>query len=355
MEKKRILYFDLLKVFAIFNVLYFHCLMYLSTTPYMENAMWRWLYLFNNPLFMMLSGYFSYKSLRKDECLEFIEKRFCQLIIPVLIWPISILLINIALSGNIDSGYALFVYKEYFWFLKSLFICCLISLVAFMPSGHRLSWIIISLILSQTVVVWNVYTMYPCFLTGLLIAKHYETIILHSKKLLIVSAAIFLSCNTYIVITPYSWDIGIGMKKLVLAMGLNMESVRLISYVYFIRLCHTLAGIVGALFFILLFKQLFENSGRFAEKIASYGNYTMGIYLVQTVIIEGTLRRLVSFGDISVNIFNFIVAPLLSLLLFLLCAEITRFATSHHNMVTDLLFGRFRLKNLHLYICRREA
>lgn len=78
--------FDVVKLIAIFLVLWGHCVQsMLSSDPY-KDMVYIYIYSFHMPLFMILSGYFSFNSLNSKIMLKGIINRFKQLIIPTLFW-----------------------------------------------------------------------------------------------------------------------------------------------------------------------------------------------------------------------------------------------------------------------------
>lgn len=60
-QKERIFYWDVIKAFAIFLVVYGHCLQYLQvdTEKCWSSCTFCFIYSFHMPLFMMVSGYFA--------------------------------------------------------------------------------------------------------------------------------------------------------------------------------------------------------------------------------------------------------------------------------------------------------
>lgn len=57
----RLIYFDLLKLFAIFLVIEGHCVQHLLDTNEYDEPLYSFIYSFHMPLFMTIAGFFSYK------------------------------------------------------------------------------------------------------------------------------------------------------------------------------------------------------------------------------------------------------------------------------------------------------
>ncbi|MBQ5752175.1 MAG: acyltransferase, partial [Bacteroidaceae bacterium] len=125
---------DLLKLFAIFLVLWGHCVQQFLSTPATGNEVYLTIYSLHMPLFMMLSGYFSHSSLQLS-FKDFIRKKSTQLLLPVISWSIIILLLYTICDLTIHKAdYSSSSFKENlisafgnFWFLKSLFVCYLLA------------------------------------------------------------------------------------------------------------------------------------------------------------------------------------------------------------------------------------
>jgi fucose 4-O-acetylase-like acetyltransferase len=82
MSKTRIEYFDAIKAFAIFLVVYGHTLQYLDKLQ-TGKCLHDFIYSFHMPLFMVVSGYFA--SSLQNNIYPFITKKLRQLILPVII------------------------------------------------------------------------------------------------------------------------------------------------------------------------------------------------------------------------------------------------------------------------------
>ena len=82
--KSRNIAFDFLKLFAIFLVLWGHCIQHMKDTN-TDEPVYLFIYSFHMPLFMMISGYFSISSLSM-RIWPFLKKKFIQLLLPCLTW-----------------------------------------------------------------------------------------------------------------------------------------------------------------------------------------------------------------------------------------------------------------------------
>jgi len=126
----RLLVYDVIKIFAIFLVIWGHCIGQLSSCDVANRSMYRIIYSFHMPLFMMISGYFANSSMKMPP-ISFIKKKFRQLIYPCIamgfiIWICIESTHSFHYKREDISWYALmtdFYWLSDFWYLKSCFIC----------------------------------------------------------------------------------------------------------------------------------------------------------------------------------------------------------------------------------------
>ena len=75
--------FDILKLFAIFLVLWGHCIQYFLSSEPVDEPLYRTIYAFHMPLFMMISGYFAASSMH-IRLNDFLKKRASNCSFPAL-------------------------------------------------------------------------------------------------------------------------------------------------------------------------------------------------------------------------------------------------------------------------------
>lgn len=121
--KERFMVMDVLKGLAIFLVIWGHCIQQTLSSNHYDEPVFRWIYSFHMPLFMVISGFFAGNVL-KSNFKKLLINKGRQLLLPTVVWCIlfdiferAFLGIQYSLSGKIMGM---------FWFLKSLFICFLL-------------------------------------------------------------------------------------------------------------------------------------------------------------------------------------------------------------------------------------
>lgn len=85
MDNQRNLALDLLKSFAIYLVIYCHCLQFLQPGHYLAKLPYVYVYSFHMPLFMCLTGYFSLSSMGLN-VKEFLKKKGRSLLLSAVAW-----------------------------------------------------------------------------------------------------------------------------------------------------------------------------------------------------------------------------------------------------------------------------
>lgn len=140
--KERILYWDVIKCFAIFMVVWGHSIEFLQpdTSKGWSDPVAAMIMSFHMPLFMTVSGYFA-KSVFYSGIKEMITKKSRQLLLPSvsIYFLIGVILIFLRRQEFLPAMNSLLGYcLVSFWFLKALFIfyvltCCGIKLWARSP------------------------------------------------------------------------------------------------------------------------------------------------------------------------------------------------------------------------------
>lgn len=321
--EERVIYVDLLKVFAIFLVVWGHCMQHLSEVPTSTNAVFLWISSFHMPLFMSLAGLFAERTFNRP-FKDYLSKRSKQLLLPWISWSLILLTVIFLLDGKRSISDVIRLFFNSLWFLKSLFICGILALIGFKPNRNRVFWIIVSFILSQILLVWNVSTMYPCFLFGILCSKNMERLLRNSKTIAIISGIMFFGLSIIAANSPSFWMRDLGIRAMLIDGQMSISDMfTLILSVALRRYAQVLLGCIGALFFISLFSFLFSNrKNSLGKSMARFGQFTLGVYVIQTLIVETLMPRLFNVDSQYAPIFNWIIAPCISAFVVFICLHI---------------------------------
>lgn len=319
MSNKRILYFDVLKFFAIWLVVLGHYLQEIDcgcVGSYTNQV----IYTFHMPLFIMISGFFAQKG--EPSFRNLIIKKTTTLLLPVIIWT-AIIVVYSLLSCK-DSMRIQIEIKGNSWYLKVLFLCLLYQWLS--RRFISIDWIaaICSIILLFVLPFGSIFQfnfMYSFFWMGYFIGKNKNWIFGHTFLGLYLTGVCFLLGLFFMFLN--NWNI----TKLIIDFNCWKYTSYLIAVKYYLGFC-------GSMFFIFLFKEIADRKN--CSIVAGWGSYTLGIYVMQTFIIQ---YLFVDYFHFSYGVIqNYFIAILLSCITCFICILSIRLLSKYP--ILDLfLFG----------------
>lgn len=335
-DTSRVFYMDALKCFAIFLVLAGHCIQHLLSSEYADEPGYRLIYSFHMPLFMMIVGFFFAKGLKKG-FFRMVAKKSRQLLLPILAWSVITVPGKQILVGfpSLQSFVENWIYG--LWFLKSAFVCCLLGYFSF-SYGNKVvavGGVLITLCISQLIYIPTLQLayMYPCFVAGGLLMRidldsRFQYVIMWTSLVIFLTTLMFLDSSIYTESTG----------------TFNSEFEGTIFHMEALRFYRIIMGISGSLFFILLFKNLLHGvkKSAFRTLVGKIGQYTMAIYIMQSVILEWFMAKHLNFDNVNPFVFNLIIVPVISLLIMLGCYAVA--ALIDRNRYLSLLLLGKKLK-----------
>lgn len=306
--KDRIEWVDWLKCVAMFLVIWGHIIQRISAysydLSYPQGACLSFICTFHMPLFTILSGFFFSE---KYSAKEFLIKKTKQLLLPLIVWcflylgclPIIITFFDksdihcIAIIRNIYYG----ITDWGWWYLRALFLCFVYSYIFIRIFNRRVGIaFVVSLVflysLSFSGCIPNKYPLtigfvylYPFFIGGYYFRKYIEIINVHKLKIGLVSLLLFI-------VFFFSWhgmpDTFYGMNTSCFANGNEYfvaEGITVIQK----TILRIILGITASLSFVCAVLKLKEHMNHYkksADIIQNIGRGTLGIYILQTFIVE---------------------------------------------------------------------
>ena len=305
---KRIHSLDILKLFAMFLVVWGHAIQEFVSAEPNENIAYRVIYSFHMPLFMMVAGYFASLSL-KVNFFQMIVKKGRQLLLPIVSWAAICVLCSFFGLRYMSEHSFPWELNHLLWFLKGLFVCYVFFYIIMkLPHKYHISLIggTITLIISQLINIYQLPTLYPAFLLGFIISKFRKNFDDHVKPIILISLIIWV---IYVIAVEKHWIASIPFS-------IPMQN----------RIIEIIGKLSGALLYFSLFSFLFakESHSKFTLAIGKWGQLTMGIYILQTFILERVLSHLINFDYLSPAIFTFVVSPILSMAIMMICIAIVK-------------------------------
>ena len=301
MNTNRLEWIDALKCFLILSVVCGHLIQYHSgISNFWDNSIWKILYSFHMPLFIFISGY-----LFKDthNLYQSIKSKSLQLLLPGLTCAIIIYLKNFDMDKIhlINLKHILEAACLNLWYLKTLFVCilggyfffrarvkCIILFIVYWffirLGGYEYIEInVINNLLSAIGGGNGLFFLLPYFILGYLVK---------SKTL-----SIYIEKGLYIIIFFILWYIFIqyynGFDTIYFSSPTWFSDNEILKLEIIKTLYRDLTAIWAILFLFILFKKycIFIPS-KIKLLICSIGSNTLGIYILQYLIIESNILNL---------------------------------------------------------------
>lgn len=276
-DKPRMEWADQSKFAAIFLVVMGHTIQHLTPESYADNQIYRFIYSFHMPLFMMISGFFS-SSIVRQPWKVILRKRFTQLIIPIIAPSIIISLIAYYRGGYL-LGYhfdniPLFGITS-FWFVKTLFISIIAYTVTYKLGGGRdfAIWMLTPLLMLLPHSWMFIDIMYPCFLCGTLLNRYYDWFKSHLRILIPLSSVIF------IVLLTLRPEIISGATTISYKNFLS-NTLTEVTIHYMAKVWTLFTGLIGAVTWICIFLAFEKRISDtwIGKQMSCYGRLTLGVY-----------------------------------------------------------------------------
>ena len=342
-NKQRLICFDLLKFFAIYLVIWGHCIQYLVDSEAFDNPVFINIYSFHMPLFMMISGFFARKSLENKRPSDILRNKFVELIVPcasiggvlLLIHSVKILFVDAVETTSFSTIFDTVIVKD-LWFLKSLFCCFLLATLAFSNKKHLALKVCFTILISFFLNFYMIKRMYLFFILGIVMSYNFEVIKRYAKLICTLSFVIFTLLLSGYDKVIYLTQIG-DVKDALMSTNVSIITQAIGAYFY-----NIITGLTGCTTFITLFF-LLDNKFSYKNKIvtstAKIGQFTLGIYIMQYIILERNLPRFIQPDDSTFLSLNFIFIPFLAAIILTACYWITRLIT-RNRIMTFLLLGK---------------
>lgn len=320
----------MIKGIAILLVVFGHCIQfgigagYYSEECYFDNVVFKLIYSFHMPLFMLVSGYFFGYSFNKavisrkgnwitaSTAIGIAWSKLRQLLVPILSWalvPFSLVILKAVLAGEMS----MFIIVDYikaaifnFWFLWAILInAMVILLISMLKKGQVIAYIVVLglTIFSVDKLNFHLYKfMFPYFVIGFMWHQRVE-----------------FRAKILTVVKRFKWYC-LGINGVIYA--ILFSSYHKGSYIYTtgisvfgnngmaqipIDLHRWIIGFVGSflvMFLVYVVIEICYQQGKFANMIAEIGKSSLVIYILSGFINSYVLLRITDGLAID-NIFIF--------------------------------------------------
>lgn len=161
----------------------------------------------------------------------------------------------------------------------------------------------------------------PFFTMGLILSHNLNIFIKHKKTFTLIFTTLFIISCILLFDSSKLWANTIKHTKIEL---LNLHFYVISEYLL-LQFERFITGILGALMIISLIFCVtpFFSKCKSIHHIYQIGRETLGIYIIQTLLLEAILPKVVDLSNINVLIFTFILTPLISLIMLYVCYYIS--------------------------------
>lgn len=320
---RRIEYIDAIKGFAIFLVLWGHCIQFFSTNNCFDDKTFSFIYSFHMPLFMMICGFFFTHSLKKDTK-TFLIQTIQRFLIPIILCGILLIAFSRFINGTFNLKELLLnlhtIPFTQFWFIRDVFVFYIMTYFIFKYSKNlNKTFLICSLlILLSPNKLWSgwmhIYSMvssstlymFPYFWVGIFLYKYYTVYELYKKESLYISLILFCILLLF-------WDGNYTYYQTPIYPLYTYNNGFVITFFnnFPTTLLRYTIGLSGGFFFWCLFDY---NSITILKipSLSSIGKNTLGIYIIQTFVIEQLMAHYIKF-QVNTYIYDWIITPIIAL------------------------------------------
>ncbi len=318
---KRVVLYDIVKGIAIYLVVLGHSIQYIDELGWQTDMMERYIYAFHMPLFIFVSGYFFYPSVRKYSFKDYLRKKFLNILLPSISVGICTIIMESSLK-IIKSRSIIFWFPEnweYFglWFLTLLFVILVIGKLIAMTNinmVHAFSvLVIIAYFLPDKVLMANqLRCLLPFFVLGMIM-----------KIMSIRKVPSWLSLLAFVVFV-----FGGQFYRFEHSMYFFSRDNENYLLVYIYRVVIGLSGIIST-FTLCVYLTNFKNVSKFLSLI---GQTTLPIYAIHVFFFS-------VFVHLHIHIDNTILILAFSVLLLIISYFIYVF-TNSQKYISLFFYGR---------------
>lgn len=336
---------DIIKGFAIFTVVYGHTIQYgsgaaiLSSGLFLDDILFKAIYSFHMPLFILISGYLFGGTIRKYSFEKLLKSRITSLVIPIIMWsfiPYFIALSQMEISVlGVAKKFIGTLLREY-WFLWAIFYCSIVVLIVNKFLKDSIIIYLFGLIVAcfiPDIYNFQLYKyMYPFFLIGYFYKKSSEDfrnksyellknkIVIGTLIILYVGLLIFYERKIYIYVSGFTF-LGKNWSE---QLGINVY--------------RTVIGLVGSIIVVFLIDILYNKYLKEKTKwLVFIGKNSLGIYIISGLIFNYVLPKLTG----NLIRINYVYSLLQSILIIGISLMVTLMIQKIPVLNKVLLGGRF--------------
>lgn len=325
MGKQRIVYLDLVKLFTIYLVIMGHVVAMMVNGYTIGGRLYSFIYSFHMPLFMLLSGYFISNRYLQKPLIEAMITRAKQLLLPAITCTVICLLYLFLARNHVNVRDEIIGNS---WFLKTLFVYYVLFFLLKKISVN--DWVLfvgscVALFVIPHATTLQINLLWPYFWGGYLLRK-FDVLSKVSFSWRYTVAFLLLFIGTYLV------QINMEIPNYI---GIDIDSLQSQGHLILFRYVVAFSGCMATITIISMIFKYFGTKS-YMTKIAKYGQWTLGVYCLQTIIVANVFPDTFAWYVESEWLLDCVVAPLLTIGFLILCLYLINLISK--NKTLDLLF-----------------
>ena len=285
-----------MKSFAIVLVVMGHCIQYGSGNNFIINqnffnsTLFKTIYSFHMPLFMIISGYLFYNSINKYESKEIVKRKLNSLLVPVISFSIINSAIHLFSGSTLSVSFLISMFIDYVWFLWAVLLLSIVVVInkTFFKDNILIYCIlfILTFFAPTYMSIHLIAYVYPFFIAGYIFNKFKIKI---PSKVIFISSILFLILFI-VLIKFYNYD------SYIYTTGMSIIGNK---HQLLIDLYRLLIGFVGSAMCILFVNTVCMCIKKIPSIIIELSNATLGIYLFSILVNLVLVKITYNFNGIN--------------------------------------------------------
>lgn len=303
---------------------------YLSSGAFFNNIVFKAIYSFHMPLFMLLSGYLVLYTVERYNVKRFIGNRIKRILTPILSWGIIVYFVKEISSSQQISFHMLLSCIRYCvesnWFLWAVLFCSVIVYFVAHYFGDSIwiyAGIFVLFFFLPDDLNFDLYKfVYPFFVFSYLFHKRYNKLLFKKTYIVPILFFVFLILFKYYSIEDYIYVSGFSIFN-------NVDVTRQIG----INLFRMVIGFAGSYLLLEIADWIYSRYqfSKVVNGIMKIGMQSIGIYLISGIIVQEILLR---FGQQYNLLLNIIEAFLILLISYGISVVLSK-----HKILNKLFLG----------------
>lgn len=187
---------------------------------------------------------------------------------------------------------------------------------------------VVAICLSLFIPLFKVNWMMPFFVSGLILSQYFGMLLKYKITISIISIIVFVIFCALLFDEFQVWGDTISQTKRDLLNG-NYSIIGKYLLVQIERFGVGISGSFMVLYSVFSISKIFTDN-KITDWLNKFGRETLGIYIIQTLLLETIMANTMDLSNIDQNLFIYLITPILSMVVLYVCYLIsTQISKSH--------------------------